>query len=121
VLSELTTLQRLAILLVLWFLLQGGGGSSALTAAVYIHEKDDTPVPSAVRAAISQLNSQGLLATEYEEDTTDGTDDVPAQYKLPLEAAKKAGLPAMVFLAKDKVAKVLKDPKTDTEILEAVK
>jgi hypothetical protein len=118
--SELTTLQRLAILLVLWFLLQGGG-SSALTAAVYIHEKDDTPVPSAVRAAISQLNAQGLLATEHEEDTTDGTDDVPAQYKLALEAAKKAGLPSMVFLAKDKVAKVLKDPQTDTEILEAAK
>jgi hypothetical protein len=120
--SELTTLQRLVILLVLWFLLQGGGGSGGKpTAATYFYEKDDTAIPSAVEAAIDQINRLGIKASIEDDDVQDGSGAVPEQYKLSLPAAKAAGIPCFVTYTKDKVLKVIKDPKTDAELLEAVK
>ena len=66
------------------------------TAAIYIYEKDQGGIPAAVSAALSKLNATGLRATTFEEDTVDGSGSVPEQYRVPLEAAQKAGLPALV-------------------------
>lgn len=103
-----------------------GGGASpfspAVTAVTYVYEKDESPVPSAVQAAINTLNrEQKVLATIYEDDNEDGTGEVPAQYKVAYEAAKQAGLPALVATAGDKVVRTVKAPKTDAEVLEAAR
>lgn len=91
------------------------------TAATYVFEKDETAVPSAVRAALNTLNLAGIKATEFEDDTKDGTGDTPEQYKVPLAAAKEAGMPALVVQAGDKVLRTVKSPTTAAAVLEAVK
>lgn len=96
-----------------------GGGKA--TAATYVFEKDDGGVPAPVTAALSKLNSSGIRATPFEEDTTDGSGEVPDQYKVPLKAAQEAGLPALVVTAGARVLRVVKEPKTEAEVLEAVK
>lgn len=93
--------------------------SNKPTAAVYVYEKDQGGVPAAVLAGLNRVNREGILATVFEEDSTDGT-ETPEQYKLPLEEARKAGLPAFVVMAGDKAKKVVKAPKTADEIWEAV-
>ncbi len=95
--------------------------TTAPDAAVYVYEKDDTAIPSEVKAAMSKLNSDGLTASFYEDDTPDGSGDVPEQFKAALEAARKAGLPALVVLGKGEVLKVVKEPKSEAQVLEAVK
>lgn len=90
------------------------------TAAVYIYEKDQGSVPSGVGKALDTLNRQGLLATAFEDDTTDGDGDVPDQYKVPLAAAREAGLPALVVMSKGEVRRVVKVA-TEEQVLEAVK
>ena len=115
------TLMILAALL----LLLGGGGlpfvSQKPTAATYVYEKDTTAIPNPVMAALNTLNTQGIVATIFEQDTTDASGETPEQYKVPLTAAKAAGLPSLVVTAKDKVLRVVKDPKTDAAVLEAAK
>ncbi len=91
------------------------------TAATYVYEKDDSVVPSPVMVALNQLNRAGIVATIFEEDTVNGDGETPAQYKVPLAAAKEAGPPALVVTAGDKVLRVVKSPKTAEEVLEAVK
>jgi hypothetical protein len=119
--ANLTVGQRLLILLVLWYFLQGGISSAKPESATYFYEKDQTAIPSAVEAAIDQINRLGIKANIIDDDTTDGTDEIPEQYKLALPAAREAGLPSFVTYTKDKVIKVIKAPKTDLELLEAVK
>lgn len=92
------------------------------TAAVYIFEKDDTGMPSsAISAGLSKLNAQGIVASAFEEDTTDSTGETPEQYKLALAEAKKVGLPALVVLVGDKVTEVVQKPTTEQHVLDIVK
>lgn len=91
------------------------------TAAVYVYEKDSSAVPPFVTTAINRLNRERkVMATLFEADTTDGTGDVPDQYRLALAAAKKAGLPAVVALAGQTVLRVTPAPATEAAVLEAV-
>ena len=91
------------------------------TAATFVYEKSDHVVPSAVLSALNKLNREkGIIATVFEEDTTDGTGEVPTQYQAALAAAKAAGLPALVVTAGKDVLRVVKNPKTGQEVLEAV-
>lgn len=90
-------------------------------AVTYVYEKDDGEVPAAVKAALSTLNEQGITANPFDVDTKDGDTQVPDQYKVPLAAAKQAGLPALVATAGDSVVRVVKAPKTVEEVLEVVK
>jgi hypothetical protein len=92
------------------------------TAVTYVYEKDSGGVPSAVGGALDKLNRREppIMATAFEEDTKDATGDTPLQYKAALIAAQAAGLPVLVVQAGDKVLKVVKAPKTDSEVLEAV-
>lgn len=122
-----TFLLVLAIIALLWFV--NGGGVPSLpgplspkaTAATYVYEKDDTAIPSPVYGALNKLNRErGIVATIFEEDTVDGTGQTPDQYVLPLAEAKKIGLPAFVVTSGANVVKVLKDPKTEAALLEAV-
>jgi len=111
-------LVALALLLLLHF---GGGGlplvSQKPTAVTYIFEKDDGAVPSEVAAALGKLNTKGILATSFEQNSTNGQGQTPAQYVVPLAAAKEAGLPCLVSTAGEKVLKVVKAPKTEAEVL----
>lgn len=78
-------------------------------AAVYVHEKDDSAIPSGVMAGLNRLNRErNVMATVFEDDTTTGDGDVPEQYKLPLEAARKHGMPCLVVMAGGKVLRVVK-------------
>ncbi len=92
------------------------------TAAVYVHEKDHGAVPSGVMAGLNRLNREkGIVATVFEEDSTDGDGDVPDQYREPLRAAREAGLPAFVVMGGGKVLRVVKAPTTADAIVEAVR
>jgi hypothetical protein len=93
------------------------------TAVTYIYEKDQHNPPRAVQAALDRLNAagSGIVASVFEQDTTSGTGQVPAQYRAQLQAAKSAGLPCLVVVAGDQVLRVVKDPKTADEVLEALK
>jgi hypothetical protein len=94
-----------------------------VTRVTYVYEKDQNAVPRQVASALQRINadsSLGVVATEFENDTTDGTGDVPDQYKIALDAARKAGLPALVAQAGDSVVRVISNPKTETQVLEVV-
>lgn len=113
------------ILAALWYFTSGKGIPSAIapakaTAAVYVHEKDDGPVPSPVLAALSKLNLRGIVATTFDDDVTDGSGETPEQYKVPLAAAKEAGMPALVVTNGPAVIRVVKSPTTEASVLEAV-
>lgn len=88
----------------------------------YVYEKDANITPRPVAYALQRLNTEyvAVVATEFEEDTLDGTGDIPDQYKVALEAARKAGLPALVIQAGAKVVRVVKDPKTEQQVMDAV-
>lgn len=91
------------------------------TAAVYVYEKDKSPVPPGVTTGIDRLNRERkIVATLLEADTTDGTGDVPDQYRAALAAARRAGLPAMVALAGQTVLRTTRAPATEAAVLEAV-
>lgn len=112
--------------LFLWWLATKGGVVEPVapkaTAATFIYEKDLHVVPGPVFAALNKLNrEQNIVATVYEEDTKDGTGDVPEQYKSALEEARKAGLPALVVMAGTKVVKIVVNPKTEAEVLDAIR
>lgn len=124
--SGLTTFQKLAILIAAWLLLGGWGGGGIVapakpTAATYVYEKDQHAIPAPVMAALDKLNRQGIVATLFEQDTTDGTGETPEQYKIPLAAAKEAGLPSLAVTAGARVVRVVKDPKTEEAVIEAAK
>lgn len=95
--------------------------STKVTAVTFVYEKDQHGVPGPVHAALNKLNRErGIIATVFEQDTKDGTGEVPEQYKATLAAAKEAGLPALVVLSGNTVLRVVKDPKTEAQVLEAV-
>lgn len=90
--------------------------------AVYVYEKDDGPVPPKVAGALNKLKAEGKIDTsEFEKDTTTGSGSVPAQFKSAREAAIKSGLPALVVQAGETIVRVVKSPKTEQEVFDAVK
>lgn len=96
--------------------------TTSITAATYVFEKDDGMPPSPVRVALNRINREtSIIATEFEQNSFDGSDEIPDQYKAALASAKAEGLPALVVLAGDKVVRVVKAPKTELSVMEAVK
>lgn len=87
----------------------------------YVYEKDNTVVPPPVAFALRNLNAQGIVATTFENDTTTGLGNIPAKDAEVVKAAREAGIPCLVVLSKNKVVRVIKDPKTEEQIKEAVK
>jgi hypothetical protein len=91
------------------------------TAAVYVYEKDVTAVPTGVVVGLNRLNrDRGMVANLYEADTTDGTGDVPDQYRSALAAATASGLPALVVLSGTTVLSVTPAPDDAEAIVRAV-
>lgn len=94
---------------------------TTVTAAVYVYEKDDGPVPSGVYAGIEKLNREkNILASLFEDDTVDGTGETPEQYKPALEAARAKSIPSLVVLSGTTVVAIVEKPQTEAEILEAI-
>lgn len=92
-----------------------------VTAAVYVYEKDDGPVPVGVYTGIEKLNLQKkILASLFEKDTVDGTGDTPEQYKPALDAAKSKSIPSLVVLSGTTTLTIVEKPQTESDILEAV-
>jgi hypothetical protein len=98
---------------------------SKIDRVTYVWEKDQGPVPQGVAKALQRLNTDSayrVLATDFEEDTIDGSDgQTPDQYVIALKAAREMGLPALVVQAGTVVVKVVKAPKTEVEVLDVVK
>lgn len=91
------------------------------SAAVYVYEKDASTVPVGVTAGLNRLNRERqITATLLEADTTDGTGDVPEQYRPALDAGKAAGLPAFVVLSGSTVIAVKRVPESEDDIVRAV-
>lgn len=110
------------ILLVLAAMLGGGGDISPLapgvTAVTYVYEKDDTAVPSEVMSGINRLNREKkVTASIVDDDVKDGNGETPAQYAAPIEASKKDGLPILVATNGATVVRVVKNPKTEAEVV----
>jgi len=95
--------------------------ATTATAATYVYEKDTHAIPAYVTQAVNRLNRERkIVATLLEDDTTNGDGEVPAQYRLALEAARKAGLPAMVAMAGGQVLRVTPKPASEAAVMEAV-
>ena len=119
----------LLVLAVLWYAQRGPVGptppvvvpSTKAVAATYVYEKDQGTPPPPVMAGLNRLNRERkILATIFEQDTKDGTGEIPEQYKAAVTAAKEAGLPALVVTASGAVVKVVKAPTTEAAVWEAV-
>jgi hypothetical protein len=96
--------------------------NSEITAAVWVYEKDDGEPPSSVRVALDRLNRERkILATTFDDDSVDGDGEVPDQYKAPLEAAKNYQLPVLVLMKRSGPPEVIRAPKTEQEVWDAVK
>lgn len=94
---------------------------STATAAVYVYEKDLHAVPAGVTVGLDRLNRERkVVANLVEADTTNGGGDVPAQFRAALDAARKAGLPALVVLSGSTVVRVVPAPATEAAVMEAV-
>lgn len=96
---------------------------SRVTRVTYLYEKDQNPVPSPVLKGLIQLNgagSAGVFASYFEVDGTDGTGEVPDQYKVAVNAGKDS-LPCLVVESKDGTTKIVKNPKTEEDVIGAVK
>lgn len=91
------------------------------TAAVYVYEKDSHAIPAGVTVGLDRLNRERkVVANLVEADTTNGGGDVPAQFRAALDAARKAGLPALVVLSGSTVVRVVPAPPTEAAVMEAV-
>jgi hypothetical protein len=116
----------IAIVALVWWLSNGDASpiiapAPTVSRVVYVFEKDDGPVPSPVSAALNALNRRDIVATTWDDDTTDGEGEVPDQYKVPLEESRKAGTPLLVVLNGDEVIRVVKAPTTLEQIEEATR
>lgn len=88
----------------------------------FVFEKSKHPIPLEVSNALNKLNTEkGILATVFEQDSKDGDGEVPDQYKIALEAARKAGLPCLVVQSGSSVLKTVAAPKTVADVMEAIK
>lgn len=91
------------------------------TAAVYVYEKDASPVPVGVTVGLNRLNRERqIVATLLEADTTDGDGDVPEQYRNALATARKRGMPCLVVLAGSTVLTAMPAPTDPDAIVRAV-
>ncbi len=112
-----------AIVLVALLFGDGGGCNLPIVSTkpdrvTYVHAPKAV-IPSPVIAALSELNTKGILATAFPEDTTDGAGEVPDQYRVALPAARASGIPSLVVQAGDRVLRTIKAPTTKEAVLGA--
>jgi len=90
------------------------------TVAV-VYESSETIPPPYVTGALGSLQADGLQTRIFDKDVVTGTGQVPEYLRNAIREATKNGLPALVVLSKGNVIKVQDLPKTESEIIEAVK
>ena len=90
------------------------------TGAV-VYESSETIPPPYVTGALGSLQADGLQTRIFDKDVVTGTGQVPEYLRNAIREATKNGLPALVVLSKGNVIKVQDLPKTESEIIEAVK
>lgn len=92
-----------------------------VTQVTYVYEKERAPVPNSIRLGLRRVQREGITAGEIDQDARTGDGNVPSQYKIAIDAAKEAGIPALVVQAGDKIVKVIQNPQDFNEVLEAIK
>jgi hypothetical protein len=92
------------------------------TAAVYVFEKDQGTPPPPVSAALHRLNTEreSFVASAVDQDIVTGAGQVPEQFRAAIQAAKQAGLPALVVMSGANVLRVVRNPTTVEAVMEAV-
>lgn len=95
---------------------------SPVKRVTYVYEKDDGEIPSEVAVALDRLNrDRKIMATKFEDDSTDGDDQVPEQYKAALAIAREFGEPILVIEFIDgRTPLYVKGPTTKEQVLQAV-
>lgn len=94
----------------------------APTAAVYVYEKDDGPIPPGVLSGIDRLNRErNIVASSFEDDSRDGTGNVPEQYRPALAAAKSASIPSLVVMSGTAAVRIVPRPTTEEQVMGAVR
>jgi hypothetical protein len=113
----------IAVLLLLFLLFSGSSTPISNTpdmVAVVYESSDGIPKPY-VTGALNKLNEQGFQVRIFDKDVVTGEGEIPAQIQPTIQAAVNNGLPALVVLSKGEVISVRNLPKSESEILEAVK
>ena len=90
------------------------------TVAVVYESSNQIPKPY-VTGALGKLQADGLETRIFDKDVVTGMGAVPTSLKEAIEKAIQNGLPALVVLSNGKVVNVQDLPKTESEIIEAVK
>lgn len=99
---------------------------SAITAVVYVYEKDDGTTPPGVLSGLNRLNRERKIpATNVDDDVTNGDGEVPEQYKIPIAETRAKSpadklKPALVVMRGGK-ADVWHDVTTELDVMEAAK
>ena len=88
---------------------------------VVVYESSDNIPEPYVTGALLRIQAGGLQTRIFDKDVVTGTGAVPTNLKGAIEKAVENGLPALVVLANGKVVNVQDLPKTESEIIEAVK
>ena len=109
------------LILLLLILSQAGGmvSTTGVDRVTYVYEKNDGAVPRPISYALRKLNEQKILATELEVDPENGLGQSPTQDQIAVDAAKGAGLPALVVQSGATVTKIVKAPTAVQQVAEA--
>jgi hypothetical protein len=97
---------------------------SKIVGVTYYYEKDSTAVPSFVQVSLNRINREnpGIRATSFEDDTTNGMDNVPAPHRIALAKSRELGQPVVIARdASGNVIKSIKSPKSEAEFMEVLK
>lgn len=88
----------------------------------YVYEASSTAIPPGVEVAFNKLNRQEdrKIIARLLEDPTDSGGPVAEEDKVPLAAAKEAGLPAIVVVVNGAAVKVVKNPTTEQQVMESL-
>lgn len=89
--------------------------------ATYVYESRKNSVPSPVSVAIDKLNRAGIVANKVDQNSLAGKGQIPVQFTVALEEARKAGIPCLVVEYTRGPPKVVSAPTTEAQVLEAVK
>lgn len=93
-----------------------------ISKITYVYEKDEGGVPSAILAALSEVESShaSVTVSVFEDDTVDGTGQVPVQFQRAKEASDKYGRPCLVAESVERVVRVRLKPKGREDVLYAL-
>jgi len=86
-----------------------------------IYESSETLPEPYVTGALFKLKAEGLETRIFDKDIVTGEGKAPESLEKAIDAAINNGLPAIVVLSRGKVIDVVNLPKTESEIIEAVK